>query len=110
MLAAKSGSSLAQILVIVAAGLLVVLIPFIFKAFRRLFSDVHDLKVAVAGDPKYGVPGLINTVSDLSKKMSANLAGTRALIVDKEPNDGSTMRDAVDRIEAEQKRHDPEVD
>jgi hypothetical protein len=104
MTATDAVTPLVQVIIIVAAGLLVVAIPFALKAFRRLFNDVHDLKVAVAGDPKYGVPGLINTVRDLSDKMSLNLSGTTALIKDSKPDEGSSSRDALNRIEANQQK------
>jgi hypothetical protein len=101
MLAQTSGFT--QAVVGTVVGLLVICIPLAARAFRRLVKDVHDLKVAVVGEPAneyHGeVKGLVKIVDGLVDSQKANLRGTAALIRDSKPDDGSSSRDVLDRID-----------
>ena len=96
-------SGIDQALIGTVVGLLVVCIPLGVRGFRRLVKDVHDLKVAVVGEPANDyhpeVPGLVKIVDGIVTSQKANLQGTAALIRDSKPDDGSTSRDVLDRID-----------
>jgi hypothetical protein len=70
---------------------------------------VHEIKIVLVGEEKTPFnpnpkKGLITTVDGLVDTLQLNLTGTKALIVDSKPNDGSTSRDALDRIDEGMKR------
>jgi hypothetical protein len=101
-----------QVLIIISGGLALIVLPFLAKIAYNLVHDVHEIKVVLVGEqptPLNPSPpaGMISNVNKLMDLAGANLVGTKALIDDKTPNDGSSMRDAIDRIEVEQQRHDP---
>jgi hypothetical protein len=101
MLAQESGVD--QVLIGALAGLLVIVIPLGVRGFRKLIKDVHDLKVAVVGEPANDyhpeIPGLVKIVDGIVTSQKANLQGTAALIRDSKPDDGSSSRDVLDRID-----------
>lgn len=106
MLGTVSGPE--QIGVGVAVGLIVIVMPLLARFLVGLSKDVHELKVAVVGEEatKYHPrrPGLVEIVADMQRTVGATLTGTAALVKDSKPDEGSTSRDALDRIEIEQDR------
>lgn len=83
----------------VIVGVVLLLLPFIAKFLSGLSRDVHELKVAVVGDPKYGIRGLVKIVDDLVGTADLTQRGTAALIRDSKPDSGTTSRDVLDRID-----------
>jgi hypothetical protein len=109
VLAQTSGQE--QILVAVVSGLLLLAIPLfvrflagITKRLDKLTDTVEEVKgVLVTPAPTLLNPhpasGLIDTVAGLAKSSKINLEGTAALIKDSKPDDGSSSRDVLDRID-----------
>jgi hypothetical protein len=109
MLAAAGTPPVVQILILVVAGLAVSVIGYVFKKNSNMANDVRDIKdVLITPKPTGLVPrppeGLVDIVAGHTRALDTLLRGTQALIVDKGTNDGSTSRDALNRIEEEQAR------
>jgi hypothetical protein len=104
-----SNSPVVQVLVIVIAALVISIIGYVFKRNRSMYNDVHEIKdVLITPKPTSLNPnppkGLIAVVADHTTTLAVLLAGTKELVADKAQNDGSTSRDALNRIEKEQVR------
>jgi hypothetical protein len=103
------GATVGQIIAIVVGALLVSIITYIFTRNRTMYHDVREIKEVLITPSKTPLnprpqPGLIDVVASHGRMLSTLLTGTKALIADTKPNDGSTSRDALDRIEEEQAR------
>ena len=103
------GATIGQIVAIVVGALVVSVITYIFTKNRAMYSDVHEIKSVLITPPKTPlnprpVPGLIDIVAGHGRMLNTLLTGTKALIADSKPNDGSTSKDALNRIEEEQSR------
>lgn len=98
-----------QIIAIVIGAFVISGITYIVTKNRNMYSDVHEIKATLITPPRTALnprpnPGLIDVVDSHGKMLSTLLTGTKALIADSKPDDGSTSRDALERIEAEQLR------
>jgi hypothetical protein len=108
--ASSSGTTpFVQVIILVVAALAVSLIGYVFKKNRGMYTDLHDIKDVLITPKPSGLvphpePGLVEIVAGHTKTLNTLLKGTEALIVDKGTNDGSTSRDALNRIEEEQAR------
>lgn len=101
MVAATGGSE--QVLIGVIIGLVVVGLPLLIRYMARLGKKVDRAIFILAGsdDPLQPVKGLVEQVRDLAHVVGAGAQGVAELIKDSKPDNGSTMRDAVDRIEVQ---------
>jgi hypothetical protein len=100
-----------QALVGVIVGLVVIGLPLLIRYLVRLGrGQERIMAVLITPEPTPLVPnppkGLVDVVAGLVKTSKASLAGTAALIKDSKPNDGSTSRDVLDRIEAQTQADD----
>jgi hypothetical protein len=100
--AAQSGFN--QLIIGIAVGFILLATPLLFKFLISLSRDVRDIKgVLITPEPTPLVPnperGLVDKVADLMTKATLTASGTAALLRDSRPNDGSTSRDVLDRIE-----------
>jgi hypothetical protein len=103
------GVTIGQIIAIVVAAFAVSAITFVVTKNRTMYSDVREIKATLITPHRTPLNphpplGLIDIVASHGRMLNTLLTGTRALIADSKPNDGSTSRDALDRIEEEQSR------
>lgn len=93
-----------EVLISVASGVILLLVPLVVRFFAHISKDVREIKgVLITPEPTPLVPnppeGLIDVVAGLVKTAGANLQGTVALIKDSKPDDGSSGRDVLNRID-----------
>jgi hypothetical protein len=94
-----------QTLVGAVVGLVVVGLPILIRYLVRLGRGMDRIMAVLLGDPLFG-KGLVEKVADLQKTASVGAAGVGVLIKDSKPDNGSTSRDVLDRIEAQTKLDD----
>jgi len=109
LLASGNASGFNQLIIGVAVGFILLATPLFGKYLSRLSKDVRDMKnVLITPDPTPLVPnpnkGLVDVVAGLVKSATLTQEGTKALLKDSKPDNGSTSRDVLNRIEAEQTR------
>ena len=104
---AQADSGVAQTLIGIVVGLVVVGLPLLIRYLVRLGKSMERImNVLITPDSTplvpHPTPGLVDVVAGLVKTSNTNLAGTAALIKDSKPDNGSTSRDVLDRIEKTQ--------
>lgn len=101
---AQTDSVSAQVLIGVVVGLVVFGLPLLIRYLVRLGKGMERImNVLITPDPTplvpHPAPGLVDVVAGLVKTSNTNLRGTAALIRDSQPDDGSSSRDVLDRID-----------
>jgi hypothetical protein len=104
MVLAETNSVFSQVAVGTIIGLVVVGLPLLIRYLVRLGKGVERIMtVLITPKPTDLVPnpppGLVETVSKLVMAQTPNLRGTAALIRDSQPDDGSSSRDVLDKID-----------
>src|ERR1700678_920969 len=101
---AQADSGAGQVLIGIVIGLVVVGLPLLIRYLVRLGNGQERIMaVLITPDPTPLVPnpppGLVDVVAGLVKTSRFTLEGTAALIKDSKPDDGSSSRDVLDRID-----------
>jgi hypothetical protein len=89
-----------QVVVGLVVGLVVLGLPLLIRYLVRLGRGQERIMAVLLGDPLFG-PGLVEKVKDLQRSVNVSVAGVGALVADSKPDDGTTGRDVLNRIEAE---------
>ena len=113
-------SPLTQVLVLVIAALVVALVTgivsYVLRKNREMYrrnlaiaNDVHEIKVVLTGRPPTDLDrsppaGLVEVVAGHTKTLATLLRASATLIADTKPNDGSSTKDTLNVIVAEQDR------
>jgi hypothetical protein len=109
------GVTVGQIVAMVVGAFIVSAVTYIVTKNRSMYVDVHEIKATLITPAKTQLnprpnPGLIDIVASHGRMLDTLLVGTKALIADSKPNDGSTSKDALNRIEREQTRVASEIE
>lgn len=102
-------ASVSQVIAIVVAAFTISGVTYVFTKNRGMYKLVRSIySMLTTAKPTALEPhpplGLVDVVADHGRKLDTLLTGTKALIVDTQANQGSTSRDALKRIEQEQRR------
>ena len=99
-----------SLLLNVSAGLLIIVLPIGARAVYKLFSGQKAMMVVLTGRPvtdlEAGTKGLVATVAEHTEALSALTRGVAAILADTKPNNGTTGKDALNRIEGAIKAQD----
>jgi hypothetical protein len=95
----------------VSAGLLIMVLPIGARAVYKLFTGQKAMMVVLTGRPvtdldPAGTKGLVVTVAEHTEALSALTRGVGSLLADTKPDNGTTGKDALNRIEGAIKAQD----
>ena len=99
-----------SLLLNVSAGLLIIVLPIGARAVYKLFSGQKAMMVVLTGRPvtdlEAGTKGLVATVAEHTESLSALTRGVAAILADTKPHNGTTGKEALNRIEGAIKAQD----
>ena len=100
-----------SLLLNVSAGLLIIVLPIGARAVYKLFSGQKAMMVVLTGRPvttldPAGSPGLVKTVGEHTEALRVLTMGVAAILADTKPHNGTTGKEALNRIEGAIKAQD----